>query len=80
MVRDEVAYLGRRAHELLAAYDKDAPKEHKPVSFVELERIWRDVVKPNLPTFRTMLNVEPHDLPPASSRWSFNCHIPEGMG
>ncbi|MCC7145257.1 MAG: creatininase family protein [Phycisphaeraceae bacterium] len=80
MVRDEVAYLGRRAKELLAAYDKDAPKEHKPVSFVELERIWQEVVKPNFVNFRCMQNVEPPNLPPADSRWSFNCHIPDGIG
>lgn len=80
MVRDEVAYLGRRAKELLAAYDREAPKEHKPVSFVELERIWQEVVKPKLPTFRTIQNVEPQQVPPASSQWTFNCHIPDGIG
>jgi creatinine amidohydrolase len=80
MVRDEVAYLGRRLRELLVAYDKDAPRDHKPVTFVEMERIWREAVKPQFPKFRTMQNAPPEGVPPAESHWSLNCHIPDGIG
>lgn len=80
MVRDEVAYLGRRMRELLAAYDQNAPKDHKPVTFVEMERIWREVVKPELPKFHSMKNVPAENRPPEQSRWSLNCAIPEDVG
>ena len=71
---------GRKAEELLAEYEKHAPKDHQPLTFADVERIWAECVRPKLPEFKTMQNVGAADAPGAESRWSLNCHVPEGMG
>lgn len=53
MVDDEVRYLGAKARELLAEYDRVRPTARLR-TFVEVERIWEDVVRPALPGFATM--------------------------
>ncbi|MCC7145024.1 MAG: creatininase family protein [Phycisphaeraceae bacterium] len=80
MVADEVEYLGRKAGELLGEYAKHAPAERKPLSFAEIERIWAEVVGPQLPKFKCMENVPAEQVPAEDSRWRLNCRIPEGMG
>ena len=44
MAQDEVAWLGRKAAELLTEYGRAAPADRRPVSFLELERIWREEI------------------------------------
>lgn len=80
MARDEVAFLGHKARDLLAAYEREAPKEHQPVSFEQLERIWQQVVKPQLGKFKSMQNVQAPGMPAEGSRWRLNCVIPEDVG
>ncbi len=78
MVADEVRWLGAKAAELLTAYSEHAPATRHRLSFMEIERIWAEIVMPQLPTFRTMqyLNRTP---PPADSIWQLNYAIPQDL-
>lgn len=75
MVEDEVKFLSNKARELLADYDRLQPR-HAMTTFLEAERVWEEVVKPELPNFRTM---QEHwnngDLPPEGSIWRRNMRI-----
>ena len=53
MVADEVRFLGEKARELLAEYDRLRP-EHKLRTFEDVERLWDSVVHPAFKQFRTM--------------------------
>ena len=85
IVDSQVAWLGRKASELLGAWQPPArPAPRTPgnplgaLTFGEAERIWREAVEPLLPTFSSM-NMEPDQAPtdPASP-WAANeqSHIP----
>jgi creatinine amidohydrolase len=54
MVADEVRWLGNKARELLAEYDRLQPGQRGLTSFAETEALWRDAIEPKLPEFRTM--------------------------
>lgn len=75
MVRDEVAWLGAKAEELLGAYAKEQPAARLR-TFDDVERLWADVVRPNLPTFKTKQNTwgDCDDLP-EKSVWRENAPI-----
>lgn len=75
MVADEVAWLGRKAAELLAEYGANEPARRTPLSFMQIERIWAEEVLPRLPDFQTMSYLE-RTPPPADSRWQLNYTIP----
>lgn len=79
MVADEVGWLGAKAAELLAAYDRDQP-EHRLRTFADVERLWDDVVRPRLPEFRTMQQFwgpeEDGQVSPGS-RWHANWPVPD---
>jgi len=47
MVADEVEYLGQKAKELLAEYDRIKP-EHTLRTFVDVEKLWAEVITPHL--------------------------------
>lgn len=80
MVRDEVAGLDKIARRLLDEYTRSAPADRKPLSFMDIERIWRDVVVPELPQFSTIKPSPPHrPSPPTDSRWSLNFAVPDGV-
>lgn len=76
MVASQVEFLGKKAAELVAEYDRVKP-EHKLKTFEDVEVLWRDVVKPHLNEFWTMkdgwndLHEVRHD-----SRWYANWRIP----
>lgn len=53
MVEDEVAYLGARARELLADYDRLTP-EHRFTSFDTVERFWASTIAPRVKDFACM--------------------------
>jgi len=76
MVDDEVRYLGAKAAEMLADYDRLRP-EHPFTTFAEVERIWADVVRPAMKDFRTMQPTwnGSEDMPPGSV-WQANSPIP----
>jgi len=76
MVNDEVAWLGNKAKELLVAYETEKP-EHTFTTFDDVERIWQDVIRPELPNFRTMQNAWADDATlPADSVWYKNWQVP----
>ena len=78
MVEDEVRWLGVKAHELLAEHGRARPSARLR-TFAEVEELWRSVVEPELPRFRTMQPAwERPDaaLLPADSVWRANSAVP----
>ncbi len=65
---EQGGHAGRAQH-LMADYP--GPRE-QPLSFIDVERIWREEVRPLLPEFTAMEEGEP---PPEGSRWRHNFHI-----
>lgn len=78
MVADEVAWLGRKGGELLAAF-REASPAHTFTTFAEVERVWQAVVQPELGSFQSMQMdwdwLDSHDLP-ADSPWNANRGLP----
>ncbi len=76
MVADEVRWLGAKARELRAEYERARPA-HTLRTFGDVERVWREVVEPALPGFMTMQDAwgEGDDVPP-ESRWHANWRVP----
>lgn len=76
MVEDEVACLGVKARELLAAYDAAKPQGNLR-TFEDVERLWETVIRPELPHFKTMQNAwKDGETLPEDSVWHANWHIP----
>jgi creatinine amidohydrolase/Fe(II)-dependent formamide hydrolase-like protein len=75
MVADEVRYLGGLARQLLDDYEAAHPTMRLR-TFVEVERLWKEVVEPALPSFRTMRQSwsEGSDLP-EDSCWYANSRV-----
>jgi len=73
MVADEVEWLGNKAAELLAEYDRLKPA-HNFTTFETVERVWKEVVEPALPEFKTMQAMQ-DELPP-DSPWKANSGVP----
>jgi len=79
MVADEVRFLGEKARELLAAYDREKP-EQRLRTFKEVERIWHDAVRPRLRAFMTMQHQWGEGpTVPEDSVWFENSHIPDPL-
>jgi creatinine amidohydrolase len=77
MVADEVRWLGEKAREILAEYDRLRPP-HPLRTFADVETLWETVVRPHLPEFKTMQhNWEGREPPPAGSMWHANWRVPE---
>ena len=79
MVRDEVRFLGEKARELQIEYSKVQPR-HALQTFGDVEKLWREVVRPQLRNFQTMQlhwPDEPNVEPPSTSRWHANWPIPD---
>lgn len=73
MVARQVAWLASKAKELVAAFDKKPPRVRLS-SFEDVERLWRDIVEPALPSFQCMQR-DPRGTGksvPAKSRWAIN--------
>lgn len=77
MVEDEVRNLGVIVQELLAAYDREKPA-HRLHAFEDVERLWDEVVRPELKNFLTMQTLrEGQEAVPEDSYWYTNWRIPE---
>ena len=77
MVADEVAWLGAKGKELLAAYEAQQPKQRLR-TFEDVERLWEEVARPHLKEFRTMQELWPNQEPvPADSVWHANWKVPK---
>ena len=72
MVADEVAWLGAKAEELLAEYDRLRPA-HAFTTFAAVEAAWKERVEPALPRFESMQRIWSWqaELPP-DSPWNLN--------
>jgi creatinine amidohydrolase len=80
MVDDEVLYLGAKARELLADYDRRSP-QHTLLTYADVEQVWADVVRPQFDRFVTLQQYwspdgSPGEEPPTSSMWRRNWAIP----
>lgn len=75
MVAAQVAWLGRKGAELLAAYDAAQPTARLR-TYAEVETLWHDVVLPALPDFLTMKQL-PEDALSPDSVWHANWRIPD---
>jgi creatinine amidohydrolase len=73
MVADEVRYLGGKARELLAEYDRLRP-QHTLRTFEDVERLWDEVIRPEVGRMRTMQQLWWEEQPelPADSCWREN--------
>ncbi|HEY0008335.1 MAG TPA: creatininase family protein [Tepidisphaeraceae bacterium] len=77
MVRDEVRFLGETARALLADYAQARPP-HTLRTFADVERLWDEVVRPQLASFQTMQQHWPNADPPSErSVWRANWPVPE---
>ncbi|MBO0701335.1 MAG: creatininase family protein [Candidatus Dormibacteraeota bacterium] len=77
MVADEVAWLGRKAQELLREF-RDSRPAVRLRSFEAVEELWEREIRPRVPSFKSMQD-RPGDasLPelPAASRWHTNWRV-----
>tara|TARA_A100001037_G_scaffold60592_1_gene52714 strand:- start:1332 stop:2240 length:909 start_codon:yes stop_codon:yes gene_type:complete len=77
MIRDEVAWLGNKAKELLAAYQEAKP-EVRLRTFDQVEQVWDEVVRPKFGEFETMQDSWSDDQAlPESSVWRANWKVSE---
>jgi creatinine amidohydrolase len=76
MAADEVAWLVVKANELLAAYDAARPTQQLR-TFAQVEQLWDDVIRPVLPSFRSMQESWTIEPPPEGSVWRENWAVPE---
>ena len=76
MVADELRYLGAKAKELLAAYDKLKPARGL-ATFEDVEKFWDEKVRPVIKDFRSMQQAwREGDSVPEDSVWHANWHVP----
>lgn len=77
MVADEVEWLGNKARELLADYDRLQPA-HTFTTFAQVEQVWQEVIAPVLPTFKSMQERWEWQEPlPSGSPWQANNPVPK---
>ena len=77
MVRDEVRWLGAKAKELLAEYDRVKPSVRLR-TFGEAESLWDSVVRPKMKQFHSMQNLWSNQKPvPENSVWYGNWKVPD---
>lgn len=71
MVADQVAWLGGKMRELLAAYDPRRPSRLR--TFDDVEAFWEETVRPRLPGFKCMpASWYDKPAPDPGSRWREN--------
>lgn len=78
MVADEVRWIGQKLGHLLSDYESNRRAGHQPLSFADVEQIWRDEVKPKLRGFESMQHAI-HAQPKPGSRWNLNYSIPSDL-
>lgn len=77
MVEDEIRYLGKKATELLGAYQREQPR-HELRTFMDVEQLWKKTVEPEVPNFKSMQQVfEDQDAVPRDSVWHENWPVPD---
>jgi creatinine amidohydrolase len=77
MVADEVRWLGAKAEELLAAYDREQSASRLR-TFDDIEEFWDQNVRPRLKDFQSMQpRFNDRDVVSSESRWFANWAVPE---
>jgi creatinine amidohydrolase len=76
MVAEEIAFLGKKAAELLEEYQQLKP-QHTIKTFSQAEKLWVEIISPALPEFRCMQDFWEGDPPPLDSIWHANWKVPE---
>lgn len=76
MLADEVAWLGTKARELLADYDRTS-SARRLRTYEQVEQLWDDVVGPAFRDFKTMQPRWADERVPEDSVWHANWRIPE---
>lgn len=74
MVDDEVAWLGRKAQELLAEFEARRPAVRLR-AFDDVEELWRRTIAPRMPSFKSMEDFRGagyQDEVPPTSQWHTN--------
>lgn len=80
MVEDEVLWLGAKGRELLEAYEREQPS-HSLRTYEDVEKLWHNVVAPQLTTFRSMQDSwEGQEPVPEDSVWHANWRVPDWTG
>jgi len=75
MVQDEVRWLGAKAAELRAAYERDKP-QRRLLTFEQVETLWDQAIRPVVKDFASMQQLGPGQDPvPESSVWHANWRI-----
>ena len=69
-------WLAAKANELLAAYDAAQPAVQLR-TYEQTEHLWDTVIRPALPSFRTMQDLWTGDPPPEDSVWRENWRVPK---
>jgi creatinine amidohydrolase len=81
MVADQVAFVGEKQRELLAAYDPGRPSRLR--TFHDVETFWAEEIRPLLPAFKSLRGSwYEKEAPDEGSRWreSWPVGSPEGWG
>jgi hypothetical protein len=77
MVADEVRWLGQKAQELLAAYDREQPQQRLR-TYEQVEELWDGVIAPVVKEFASMQDVWGDEQPPPEgSVWRGNWRVPD---
>ena len=71
MVAEQADWLGAKGRELLAAYAQARPTT-RLATFDQVEQLWESVVRPALPSFKTMQVDAGGPEPPSGSAWRAN--------
>ncbi len=76
MVADEVRWLGQKAQELLATYDREQPQQRLR-TYEQVEELWDGVIAPVVKEFASMQDVWGDEQPPPEgSVWRGNWRVP----
>ena len=79
MADDEVRWLGAKAAELLADYDRLRPA-HTLKTFADVERVWAEIVRPQFGAFLSMqANWGTEADPAPDSQWAANQTVPNAI-
>jgi creatinine amidohydrolase len=77
MVADEVRWLGDKSRELLEGFDRERPTQRLR-TFAQVEELWDQVVRPELPHFASMQELREGQEPVLdTSVWFPNWRVPE---
>ncbi|MBI2192722.1 MAG: creatininase family protein [Planctomycetes bacterium] len=76
MVADEIRWIGNKAKELFAEYERTKPQP-RLLTYEQVESLWDTVVLPKFKDFHSMMNLwQGQEAVPPDSVWHRNWHVP----